>query len=416
MNTTSHDREILRALAAEKAEIAALPIHKEREEMWRRLNDLEQVRPMVQINQIPWNEMNVNDELTLLCSDDATRAIEGDLRREIYQWKHMPGDMIVQPVIRCPYVIHDTGYGIKEESDLITLEEGSTAPSRHFHIQIKDEEDLQKIEMPVVTFDPEATEERFQWLQGIFSGVVEVRKQGIAGFWFAPWDELVRWWGVQEVLLDMALRPELVHKGIGRLVDARLARLDQYEAQNLLSPNHTGMWASNDLPGNDYNPDRVLPHNMWAVGAAQVFSEVSPEMHEEFAIDHEVRLFGRFGLNYYGCCEPLHKKVKVASKIPNLRKISMSPWVDVEEGAASIGTDYVFSRKPNPAVLAGNHWNLEYARKELTDCLEITRRHGCPVEIIMKDISTVGHRPERLWQWAEMAASVVEEPVYANRP
>jgi hypothetical protein len=413
MNISAQDRDILRTVASEKAEIATLPINDEREAMWRKLNDLDQVRPMIQIYQIPWHEMNVDDELTLRCSGEAAKMIERALRQEIYQWKHMPGDMIVRPVIRSPYVVHDTGFGISEESDLITLEEGSTAPSRHFHIQIRDEEDLQKIKMPVITYDPDATEARYQALKDAFDGILEVKKQGIAGFWFAPWDELVRWWGVQEVLMDLAMRPEMVHKGIGRLVDAYLARLDQYVCQNLLAPNHFGTNATGELPGGDFDPSRVLPHNMWSVGAAQVFSEVSPEMHEEFAIDHEIRWYSRFGLNYYGCCEPLHKKVKVVGKIPNLRKISMSPWINLEEGASNIGTDYVFSRKPNPAVFAGNHWNLDNARNELTECLEVTQRHGCPVELIMKDISTVGHQPQRLWEWAEMAARLVEEPVHA---
>lgn len=31
----------------------------------------------------------------------------------------------------------------------------------------------------------------------------------------------------------------------------------------------------------------------------------------------------------------------------------------------------------------------------------------CSAEIIMKDISTVNHHPERLWEWANLAMSVV---------
>jgi len=38
--------------------------------------------------------------------------------------------------------------------------------------------------------------------------------------------------------------------------------------------------------------------------------------------------------------------------IPGVRKVSMSPWVNGERGAAAIGSDYVYSRKPNPAFLA----------------------------------------------------------------
>ena len=39
--------------------------------------------------------------------------------------------------------------------------------------------------------------------------------------------------------------------------------------------------------------------------------------------------------------EPLHKKIDILKKVPNLRKISMSPWVKVEEGAEIMGDSYV---------------------------------------------------------------------------
>jgi hypothetical protein len=59
------DRDILRRLAAEQAVIVELPIQREKAALWRLLNDLEPVRPLVWINEICWNEMNVDDELTL---------------------------------------------------------------------------------------------------------------------------------------------------------------------------------------------------------------------------------------------------------------------------------------------------------------------------------------------------------------
>jgi len=36
-------------------------------------------------------------------------------------------------------------------------------------------------------------------------------------------------------------------------------------------------------------------------------------------------------------------------------------------------------------------------------------RHGCPVELILKDISTVRYEPQRLWEWEDIARRVVEE-------
>jgi len=45
MKITAKDRDVLRRLAEEQAGIAALRVHREKAEMWRRLNDLEPVRP-----------------------------------------------------------------------------------------------------------------------------------------------------------------------------------------------------------------------------------------------------------------------------------------------------------------------------------------------------------------------------------
>ena len=115
-----------------------------------------------------------------------------------------------------------------------------------------------------------------------------------------------------------------------------------------------------------------------------------------------MRWLERWGLAYYGCCEPLDIKMGILRRIPNLRKVSMSPWTDPEKAAAEVGTDYVYSHKPSPAVLATDQWNPDQARRNLRDVLDRTR--GCVVEIIMKDISTVRYEPQRLWEWAAIAA------------
>ena len=69
---------------------------------------------------------------------------------------------------------------------------------------------------------------------------------------------------------------------------------------------------------------------MWGCSNAQIFSEVSPEMHWEFALEHDLRWLERWGLTYYGCCEPLDRKIDLLRRIPNLRKISVSPWCNTE--------------------------------------------------------------------------------------
>jgi len=92
--------------------------------------------------------------------------------------------------------------------------------------------------------------------------------------------------------------------------------------------------------------------------------------------------------------------------IPNVRKVSMSPWADQERGAAEIGRQFVFSRKPSPAFLAGDRFDEERVRADLLATRAACERNGCPLEYILKDISTVGHRPERLFAWARIAMEV----------
>ena len=100
------EKDVLKNLGAEIARIAALPVHREKAELWRKLNDLESEKPMVWINEIPWHEMNVDGELTLQCRDPWARELEHRLRKQIYQWKHMPGDMVVSAFIECPLAMH----------------------------------------------------------------------------------------------------------------------------------------------------------------------------------------------------------------------------------------------------------------------------------------------------------------------
>ncbi|HOV94608.1 MAG TPA: hypothetical protein PLT87_06995 [Spirochaetales bacterium] len=416
IDLSNKEKDVLRRLTDEIAGIAALPVHKEKAVLWRKLNDLEPERPMVWINEIPWHEMNVNDELTLQCQDPWARDLETKLRRAIYQWKHMPADMVINPWIECPLAIHSTDFGIVEDVEIARTDPNNDIYSRHFNIQIREPEDIEKIHLPKVTHYEKTTEVTFETMKELFSDVIEVRKVGQTHIWFTPWDYLIRWWGIEEAMIDLVMRPEMVHDAVDRMVDAWMVELDQFEEQNLLSLdcNNTrigsgGYGYVSDLPGEDFNPERVKPKNMWGCSNAQIFSSVSPEMHWEFAIQHDMRWLSRWGLVYYGCCEPLDKKIDILRRIPNLRKISVSPWNNLPLILSEIGSNYVASIKPNPACFLDSNWEPEVVYKELQDKVQCAASNKTPAEIIMKDISTVQYHPERLWQWSDLVMKVVTQ-------
>ncbi len=409
------DKAILRGLASELAEVAALPVHREKARLWQRLNDLQSDRPLVWINEICWNEMNVGDELTLACGHPWARDQERELRRTLYQWRHLPGDMVVSDYLACPLLFHSTDFGIVEDVDIVRTSADGDVVSRHFNVQIRGFDDLAKIGMPQVSHDPRATELHYQAMCDVYAGIMPVRKVGQTHIWFTPWDYLIRWWGVEQAMLDMIDRPELVHAGVERMVDAWMAELDQLERMNLLALDcgntrigSGGYGYTSQLPGKEFDSGWVRAHNMWGCSNAQIFSEVSPQMHWDFAIEHDLRWLKRWGLVYYGCCEPLSGKVDLLRRIPNLRKISASPWCDSRKIVEKVGGDYVLSRKPSPAIFAEDGWNPDRARAELVEFLELARG-GCHVELIMKDISTVRGHPERLWDWARIAMEVANE-------
>jgi len=414
MKVSDTDRGVLRALAGGLAEIAALDVHVEKAAMWASVNKLQSQRPMVWMNEIPWHEMNVDDELTLRCTDPFCRTLEDDMRKTIYQWRHMPGDMIVNNYISCPLAIEDTGFGLDEDVEIAITDPESDVVSRKFHRQITEPEDIEKIANATITHDQAATEQRYEMMCDALGDIMPVRTEGIKGMWFSPWDELIRWWGVQEAMMDLVLRPQMVNDIVSRLVDVYIDRLDQWEKLNILTPNNdntrvgSGAYGYTDeLPGEKFDPEHITAANLWGCATAQIFSSVSPQMHWEFALRHEMRYLERWGLTYYGCCEPLDIKMDILRKIPNLRKISMSPWVDPERSASLVAGDYVYSFKPNPAILAEDRWRPDQARQDLVKFLDPAR--SCHVEIIMKDISTVRRQPQRLWEWEKIVMQVVED-------
>ena len=112
------DIAAIRRLAEQAAEIAALPIQDEKRRLWRRLNGLQPERPMVMIDQVCWNEMTIGDELTLVCEDPECRGYEDWLRKTLYQWRHFPVDMVVEPFVRVHKAIVNTGLGVRAEETI----------------------------------------------------------------------------------------------------------------------------------------------------------------------------------------------------------------------------------------------------------------------------------------------------------
>ena len=241
LEASREEMAVLRTLAARYAEIAEDPRNAERRRAWSDLNDLRPVRPLLWMNEVCWNEMNVGDELTLRTEGVVCRRIETELRRTLYQWDHMQGDMVVAPVAYSPFILRNTGFGIQVEADVVETEKDREIASRHFHNQLEHDEDLEKIRDPVITVAEGRTEAFRQFYARVFEGILPVQRRGCTGFWFAPWDDIVFYMGAGDALEALLVRPEFMHRLISRLCDAYLSGLEQFERLGLLARNDTNV-------------------------------------------------------------------------------------------------------------------------------------------------------------------------------
>ena len=413
MAISAKDRAIIRDVAKRIAEIAAHPRQKKTADLWRRLNNLERVRPMIILQDGTLHETSWKTGNLLKCEGEEARGIEHGLRAHVYHWEHLRDDSLWDDIVRCPIAIECTGWGIAQKDDRPDHVFGA----RHFNCNLADTDEPTLIPDPVVTVDWEETERRHQRLAELYDGIFTIERIGVPGHWYDPLDSFITWRGIEETFLDMIDRPQWLHGWLERMCQNYLSRLDQYEKLNLLTLNNRnqnygigpgGLGYTDLLPQKDFDGVHVRTIDQWGHATTQIFSEVSPAMHEEFALKYEKRFLARFGLASYGCCEPLDLKVDLIRKhVPHLRRVSMSPKANVARGAAACRNEVIFSYKPNPTIIGMEAWDRDLARAELRDAFEKTR--GCVVEVIMKDLHSCRNQPHRMSEWVDMAMLLAEE-------
>jgi hypothetical protein len=406
LQLTKQEVYLLRQLAKQVAELAARPIEEERAELWYRLNDLEPVRPIVFCDpENGWNEIITQDQLQ--CQDPLARVWEMHLRKEIFWGAEMGDDRVTVPYLDVPYNYEDTGWGLEPE---IIGEEGQTqGGSIRWNAPIVEwERDFEKLSYPQITVDYENTYAVLDLAREIFGDILTVRLTGKWWWTLGMTMDFINLRGLENLMIDMYDNPQWVHRLMAFLRDGQLAKLDFFEANNLLSLNTNGTYVgsggfgwTHELPQSDFDGEHVRTMDMWGFTDSQETVGVSAEMFGEFIFPYQKPIQERFGLNCYGCCEPIDPRWEVVKHVPRLRRVSASPWADRRKMAEYLGRDYVLSLKPSPTPLAAPKVDEERIREELRRDLEATR--GAQVEIIMKDNHTIGGNPENVKRWCRIA-------------
>ena len=396
------DREIVRELAKKYGEIAGSEKNKRMRQRFLDTNNLKLVRPPVNIEEVPWFEMNIDGELDLLCGDENYREMEKKLRIFLFREKHFSCDNYIEPFwnIKKNYEVNGIGFEVREERR--SVDDKNWIVSHHYEDVLEDEKVLEKYEEPVVKALPEKDEKEKNFAEEALGDILPVRLTGNMTY-YAPWDEIATLRGVEPILMDMYDRPEYVHRIIGLYTKRMKSIVAQMKAQNLFGPESLDIHCTPAAV--DYPEDGRI--HCWFRTMAQMFSTISPEMHYEFDMAYSIPLSEEFSYTYYGCCEPLSDRISELKNYKNLRKVGCSPWADVEKTAELLGKDYVLSRKPNPAFVAMKT-DPEVVKKELIQTVEACEKYGTPFDYTLKDISTAGYRPENLILWAKTVSEVLD--------
>ena len=404
MNISQKDRETLRALAARYMTYALSDKNNEKRNLWRALNHLQMQKPMITIDQMPWHELDVDGSLICTVENPYFRNVEWQLRSEIYKWEHLPADMVLNPYILLARPVSNTGFGMTTRR----LAHNSTVSiqSHVFEDQFAEMEDVEKIKTPVLSRNLEKEAEILTAAHEIFDGIAPVRLGGIL-LHSGLWDSITFWKGVENCYIDLLDRPELIHAIMERYTNAFIAQIEQINALGIydISSNlcHCSHTFDDRLPSASCNPDHPTSYDGWTFTMAQLFTSVSPAINAEFEVPYISRILSYFGSVYYGCCERLDDRIHIIDRMPNIRKISCSPWSDREHFAEVLPKKYIMSNKPNPSYLAESTFDEEVVRADLRRTIAAAKTNGLGLEFLLKDISTVKNDPQRLWRWSEIA-------------
>ncbi|UCH36625.1 MAG: hypothetical protein JSV65_09800 [Armatimonadota bacterium] len=404
MSVTAADRATLRDLAERVAEIAAHPQNAANREEWKRHNGLKPGKAMVLVfPEGAWQDLLPDSVLTV--ADPTFRRWEWHLRHIIYRWEHLRDDNVIEPRLKVGLAYSNTGWGMDAKQINSPAGRGAWA----FDPVIKDPEDARKLKQPALTVDEKKTQENFETVRDVFGDILEVNLHRRIGIDTSLIGTLVRFRGLDQIMLDMCDRPQWLHDVMTFMTEATERLLDQVEQVPDLSLNNGddyvgsgGVGYTDDLPGPGFD-GRVRLRDLWGFAEAQELALVSPAMHEEFVLQYQGRLLDRFGLSCYGCCEDVTHKLGIIQGVPRLRRVSVSPWTDLRAAAEALQNRIVFSWKPNPAPIC-LQFDADRVRREINECLDIA--DGCIVEMILKDTHTVRDDPDSLSNWVKVAGEV----------
>ena len=390
---TKQEIVYLRELAKKQREYAGLPVMEERKKLWYAHNALRHVRPMVVVEEITFQEEILPKPV---CGTKLGRELEHAMLMAIVNHEQIGDDKVTPDSVALPAVVEfrELDHDWKE---IRARDESVAMVYEHLVETLAD--DFHKIKPSVYTFDEAYNRMRWDMAQEAIGDILPIhRTNPVQLEWdLSPGYRTIRLMGMENMMVDMAADPDSVKKLMRFLTEDMERYLDWLEARGLLAMNN----------GNDYigagsygfteelrqEGELVTTRNLWGNLNSEECSSISPAMFGELMYPYCERLASRFGLVYYGCCEPMEEVWEpYISRLPNLRSVSVSSWCREEYmGEALRGKPVIYSRKPHPNLLGGDPvLDEEGLARYIRATLDAAK--GCEIEFLFRDVYTLrGH-------------------------
>jgi len=397
------DKRIIRECAKKLAELASRPQEGEKKNLWYQHNRLENARPLIVCDPengwytiIPYHQLK--------CKGDLARIWEFRLRKEIFWGESMCDDKVIEAIFDVQYVYDETYFGQQLSVTATRDLDGAYT----WDPIIKEYKDFDKLKFRETKIDFERTRELFNLAKETFGDILYIRMHGCFWWSLGMTTDLIKFRGMENMMTDMYEYPKELHRLMAFLRDDNLKRLNYLENEGVLTLNNAGNYVgsggygwTDELPADIFNEEHVRTKDMWGFCESQETLMISPHMFDEFIYQYQRPIMERFGMNCYGCCEPVDKRWDIIVQTPRLRRVSVSAWADIHDMAEKLQNKYIYSWKPRPSDLSIANIDKDMIRAYIRETIKATR--GCVLEIIMKDNHTIGGNPQNVIDWTRIA-------------
>jgi len=405
------DVRVLRSLGEWAAQAAASPVNQEKISAWYRHDEGapdRRVMVLAEMNYLTGDKQRQPVEPgELRCTDPWARQLEYHFRLRRFETEVVRDDHVVSPFVEYPPAVAASDFGVPTGHH---REAGADPLAFNYQPPLKslDEADFARLRHRTFRWNRDAEERTCERLEAIFAGILPARRR------CGPWQlgvpitstalDLV---GLDNFMLLTYDNPAGLHRLMAFIRDDHLAFLDWMDAEGAWPLNHEGdyvgagsMGFTRRLPAPDF-AGRARCRDRWGLSESQESVGISPAQYREFVHPYLRALSDRFGRVYYGCCEPVHTILDCLAELPNLARVSVSPWADEEVvGRFCRERGIAYSRKPRPTLFMAPVYDEGAVREHLAKTVACAR--GCRLEIIQRDVYTTHDEPRRFVRWVEL--------------